>query len=426
MNCLLDALPALVAAALIQGASVLDALVWLPLIVTVDFYATAVGAFIDLSVPGAAGFTIKQMVQIMFIYFGLLPDVAIMAVGMVMGRTALAAVISSGVNMLFGLLFVSLTPLVLEPGAGRSAVHPGQDVDLRAARRSFSRMGAAVLAMLVVGSALQILAMRLAPDGLNESSWGIWLLTFAPLYLIAFPLSLLLMKKIPARRPEVRAMGVKNWLTVIPVCFFVMYAGNLMGIGINLLLEKQAGGGNPVMTYAMDEALLPKILFLAILAPLVEETLFRRFLIDRMRPYGERLAVVTSALAFGLFHGNFAQFFYAFGLGLVFGYVYLRTGRLRNSAALHMLINFLGGVLAPALLERGAEDPLYLAYVVGMLTLSLVGLVLFVRQLSRLRFESAPCQLPRGSRFKTVYLNPGMGLMVLGCLAMFVLNSLQG
>ncbi len=425
VNCLLDALPGLVAAALIQGANLLEALVWLPLIVTVDFYATAVGAFINLSVPTAAGATIKQMVQVMFIYFGLLPDVAIMAVGMVMGHTALAAAISSGVNMVFGLLFVSLTPLVLEPGAGRSVTHAAADVDLKSARRSFSRMGFSVFALLAVGSGLQVLVLNLAPDWLRNSEWGIWLMTFAPLYLAAFPLCLLMMKKIPAQRPDRRPMGAKNWLTVIPVCFFVMYAGNLLGTGINLLLERLAGGGgNPVMSYAMDDAVVPKILVLAVLAPLLEELVFRRFMIDRMRPYGERLAVVTSALAFGLFHGNFAQFFYAFGLGLVFGYVYLRTGRLRFSAALHMLVNFMGGVLAPMLVERGAEDPLYLGYAAGIAALALVGMVLFVRQMTRLKFESAPSELPRGSRFKTVYVNPGMALLVLGCLALFAMNSL--
>ena len=427
VNCLLDALPGLLAAALIQRANPLDALVWLPLIVTVDFYATAVGAFINLSVPAAAGATIKQMAQVMFIYFGLLPDVAVMAVGMVMGHTALAAVISSGINVAFGLLFVSLTPMVLEPGAGRTAVRAAADVDLKAARRRFSRLGFAVLSVLAVGSALQVAIMKLFPGWLSGSEWGLWLRTFLPLYGAAFPLSMLLMGKAPADRPESRPLGIGNLLKAVPICVFLMYAGNLLGTGINLLLEKvTGGGGNPVMTYALDEAMLPKILFLVVLAPLMEETVFRRLFIDRVRPYGEKLAVVTSALAFGLFHGNFAQFFYAFGLGLVFGYVYVRTGRLRYSLLLHMLINFVGGVLAAEIVELGTEAPAYMAYLAVMAALSLVGMVLFVRELPRLRFETASSELPRKGRFKTVCCNPGMALMVLGCLALFILNSLSG
>ena len=43
---------------------------------------------------------------------------------------------------------------------------------------------------------------------------------------------------------------------------------------------------------------------------------------------------------------NLFQFFYAFLLGLMFGYVYTRTSKLRYSTAMHMIINFNGGVLA--------------------------------------------------------------------------------
>ena len=38
-----------------------------------------------------AGKTVKQVVQVMFIYFGLLPDAAIMAIGLVTGHPALGA-----------------------------------------------------------------------------------------------------------------------------------------------------------------------------------------------------------------------------------------------------------------------------------------------------------------------------------------------
>ena len=49
---------------------------------------------------------------------------------------------------------------------------------------------------------------------------------------------------------------------------------------------------------------------------------------------------------------NVFQFFYAFGLGLMFGYVYTRTSRLRYSVAMHMLINLNGSVLAPLVIQQ--------------------------------------------------------------------------
>ena len=71
-------------------------------------------------------------------------------------------------------------------------------------------------------------------------------------------------------------------------------------------------------------------------------------MIDRLSVYGDRVAIVITAVTFGLFHGNLYQLFYATALGLVFGYVYARTRRIIYSTALHIIINFVGTV--PALL----------------------------------------------------------------------------
>jgi membrane protease YdiL (CAAX protease family) len=98
-----------------------------------------------------------------------------------------------------------------------------------------------------------------------------------------------------------------------------------------------------------EHIVLQTILLIAA-APVMEEFVFRRCLIDRLSPYGEKAALVTSALLFALFHETVNQVFYAFLLGLVLGYVYLKTGRLRITVVLHMLVNSLSMVVLPALL----------------------------------------------------------------------------
>ena len=78
----------------------------------------------------------------------------------------------------------------------------------------------------------------------------------------------------------------------------------------------------------------------------MEEIFYRKLVIDRLRRYGELFAVIASGILFGLIHGNFSQFFYAAMIGIVFGIVYLRTGRIRYTIGLHMAINLVGGVYA--------------------------------------------------------------------------------
>lgn len=65
----------------------------------------------------------------------------------------------------------------------------------------------------------------------------------------------------------------------------------------------------------------PMFLYAAVAAPIVEELLFRGAILQTLRPFGKRFAIVFSALLFGLFHKNLIQAPSAFLVGLILGYV---------------------------------------------------------------------------------------------------------
>ena len=450
-NCLLDALPAVVVGALAAGANPLTALAWLPLIVSVDFYATNVGAFIGLSVPVSAGKTLKQLIQVLFVYFGLLPDIAIVAAGIAFGHAAPALLGAAVLNIGLGLVFFALTPLFIDPRDGkRPTVSTASQEDIRLAGKRFSQLGLGLFVMLAASTVLQLgasaLVGRLYPAG-DEPGWALWLATFAPMYLAAVPLGLALFRRVPAVPREKHGMKAGQLVTAAVISIFLMYAGNLVGSLILSLLHAALGisAENPLLVYTRTGDVWVRVLVMVILAPIIEEYIFRKQLIDRMSVYGEKLAVTVSALLFGLFHGNLSQFFYAFALGLLLGYVYLRTGRLRYSAGLHLFINLLGGVAAPAILDSIGLDSLdaigaggagvlvsfvsrllpIIAYLLAMLALSVTGLVLLCVRARRVYFDPAPLELPRGRRFKTVYGNVGMLLFIAGSLGMTALTFLS-
>ena len=325
--------------------------------------------------------------------------------------------------------------------------------DLSPARKAFSRIGFALCAILVVSTLLQVIWF-LVPDAIlgkensvTSSSWWMWLGTIVPLYMIAIPLGLLIMRKLPAQTPQDNKLGTKNFLVFLPICFCLMYGGNLIGTMLSVLLS---GGTaqNTVAEYAMDSSPM-KILVMVILAPLLEEYVCRKQIIDRTRQYGEKVAVFLSALTFGLLHQNLFQFFYAFGLGLVFGYIYIRTGRLRYTVLLHGIINFMGAVIAPwliSLLDMDAlmnMDPnaapeelmalyaeilpglmVFLLYALFLIGMAITGLVLLILKCRQLVWKEADAQLPKGTAVKTVYLNVGMVLYVLLCVASIILALL--
>jgi len=321
------------------------------------------------------------------------------------------------------------------------------------ARKAFSRIGLAFFVILVVASVLQALLLLIpekiwGPDTwLLNSSWGMWLLTFVPLYLVAIPVGVKLMGKLPAEAPEQKPLSVKHFLVIFAVCYFLVYVGNLLGTGLSMAFS---GGTaeNVILDYAMDTNPI-KVLFLVILAPLLEEYICRKQIIDRTRQYGEKAAVLFSAITFGLLHQNLFQFFYAFGIGLVLGYLYLRTGRLRYTVILHGIINFMGSVLAPWLLTMVDLDAmtnldpsapveelvaLYMEILPGLLLYSLyglllmglviAGLVLLIVNRKKLVWQEAECQMPKGAG-KVAYWNVGMVLYILLCAASTVLALTQ-
>lgn len=445
--CLLDVLPAVLLGAVLVGANPLTALLWIPPIVSVDFYATCVGAFIFHSTPASAGKMIKQMVQVLFVYFGLIPDIPLAVLGGYLGHLYTGLAAACALNLGLGLVFFGLTPLFLDP---REKKRPGgavPGVDLKAAGKRFSRIGASAALIYVSATVFQLAAAAVAaliwPEGGNPG-WVDWVCSFAPMYLIAMPLGLLLMRRVPADPPEKTPLRPGQYLTAGAVSIFLMYAGSILGTLILSLIGSLSGSTaeNPLIGYVTDDSLLPRVLVMVILAPLFEEYVFRKQLIDRMRVYGEKLAVITSALMFGLFHGNLSQFFYAFALGLVFGYLYLRTGRLRWSTGLHMFINFLGGVVAPELLNSIDYEALesinildteavmgvfssilpFVVYGLVMMVLFVTGLVLFCINIRKTVFQPAPMELSPRQGLRRAWLNPGMAVFVLLCLASIVLT----
>ncbi len=113
-----------------------------------------------------------------------------------------------------------------------------------------------------------------------------------------------------------------------------------------------------------------------ILAPLAEEVVFRgailRTLLDMMSKKNHWVAIMLSAVFFGVAHGNMAQFVNALLMGLLLGWMYYRTKSLVPGILMHWVNNTMAYVLSNLLpqsdgklidLFQGDEKTVY--YAVG-------------------------------------------------------------
>lgn len=109
-------------------------------------------------------------------------------------------------------------------------------------------------------------------------------------------------------------------------------------------------------------------LYVCIVAPIVEELIYRGVILRKLLPYGTHLAIVLPAVCFALMHHNFYQGLSAVLGGLVYGFVTLRYS-LAASICLHIAKNTISTVLP--LLEKGGElsawATLLLFFIAGVL-----------------------------------------------------------
>lgn len=177
---------------------------------------------------------------------------------------------------------------------------------------------------------------------------------FLAFYGIAAPLFLTVAAALPTVRPEKVKMGVGKWLVGLCICLLLMTAGGYISNILVTFIDMISGGTlvNPVETMLEQTSLWVDILFVVILAPILEELFFRKLLCDKLLALGEGVAVVVAGIIFGLAHGNFFQMPYALLVGLALSFIYVKTGKLIYTIGYHMALNFVGGVIAPWVVEK--------------------------------------------------------------------------
>ena len=309
-------------------------------------------------------------------------------------------------------------------------------------KKSFSSLGFRFLIGTLVIYAVQMGVMTIVgavkPEWLQDTTISL-ILAVLPLYLVGMPVLIAVVKRMPGEAPAKKSITPGQFVLALIMCFALMYCGNLVGTLITTVVGALKGSAvdNALMTYATGSNMIVTFLYMVICAPILEEYIFRKLIVDRTVKYGQGVAVVLSGLMFGLFHGNLNQFAYAFLLGMFLAFLYVKTGELKVTIGLHMCINFMGAVVSVLLLKaihleeyqevimNGADSQAvmdymmkylpgwigYMIYVLFILAVLVTGIVLFIVYRKKLKLE--PGQIAKGRRFKTVIGNPGMILCFL-------------
>ena len=287
----------------------------------------------------------------------------------------------------------------------------------------FSRVGLAAAVLGVVVNLAQMIIITIfnkVNPVFETNGWFRYLLIAVSFYLIGFPICCLILKSIPdGQKREEENLTSGGFIKFFLISYFIMVLLNLFTTGFLWIVGnfKEADVVNPLESVLSNSSIWATIIFAGILSPIIEEVLFRGVMLNKLRTYGDKIAIITTALLFGLFHENFSQFFYAVGLGMIFAYVTLKTGTIKYSIGLHIMINMMGSVIGTQVLNSTIATMIF-GIVVWVFVIA--GLILFIKDFKKTSLLPGEVTIEKGHILSETWLNVGMIINLIISLALMI------
>lgn len=182
------------------------------------------------------------------------------------------------------------------------------------------------------------------------------------------------------KKISVKNIFRKNHSMTYRTFFLVLFV--FMGVqlpfdGVSDLLEKGLNligysAVESIESMSADSTTISMFLYAGFIGPIVEEVIYRGYVLRFFEKYNKRAAIFISALLFGIMHGNLPQSLFAMGVGFVLGYVAMEYS-IVWSIVLHIFNNCLADFLGKAF--DGFGDPLKEQLIMAVMALFFIAAV---------------------------------------------------
>lgn len=207
------------------------------------------------------------------------------------------------------------------------------------------------------------------------------------------------------------------------------YASNLVltffetfGIDANIDTNFQCYNAMDIILFYVTVAVIPA---------LVEEFAFRGFVLNYLRKYSDSLAILVSGVLFGLLHGNFAQIPFAIPVGLILGFIAVKTNSLLPGIIIHFINNTLSVTFS--LLESNtnlSDTIINIINIIIMLIIAILGIISFVKLNKNYRgffkLQSNDEIIPHKDKIKLFFSSPAVIIfLVITIIEAIVMLSME-
>ena len=142
-----------------------------------------------------------------------------------------------------------------------------------------------------------------------------------------------------------RKAAINLTMMLIPVMILSSIAVNVVSLIIQGILGIEFTSGLEDLEVNGVGGFIISTISMAIVPAIIEEFAIRGVVMQPLRRYGDKFAIIGSALIFSIMHGNMAQIPYTVVGGIYLGYLAIATGSIWPSIVLHFVNNMYSVVI---------------------------------------------------------------------------------
>lgn len=237
------------------------------------------------------------------------------------------------------------------------------------------------------------------------------------LYVIGLFLFINITKKIPNTNIKKSKVNGKS----ITLCFLLQFTALMI---MNVLVNIFANISGQELSTDLNTLTPYMIFMLIVFNPIVEEFVFRKVFADKLLKYGELFYMLVSAFCFAIVHGvslGIPQIIYTFMLGMIWSYLFAKTGNIKLPILLHSLSNIFGSIIIQTL--QGISMEITGMYSMFMMLLAIIGLICFIKNKKRVELDNTNKLLDK-TIIKEMFTNKGIIFYTLLTISMMIIKNI--
>ncbi|MBR5544343.1 MAG: CPBP family intramembrane metalloprotease [Clostridia bacterium] len=207
--------------------------------------------------------------------------------------------------------------------------------------------------------------------------------------------------------------------TLTMLCVPIMLVSSMVVNFISLIIQEMAG---MEFSSGLEDLQMPGIkgfiiatISMAVVPAIIEEFAIRGVVMQPLRRYGDKFAIVASAFIFSIMHGNMAQIPYTVIGGIYLGYLTVATGSIWPSIILHFINNMYSVVIMVVDTNFGTtwSGIVSMGMLAMFVALGVFGGVSFKSMNYKTTFEKGVDTLKTGNKISALFGNVPMIIAII-------------